>query len=54
MRGAPPFALSLSKGEGRAWFDRLTTNEGQAVPPEEGPVPPEPVSKGEGALRCSP
>ena len=22
----PPFILSLSKGEGGAWFDRLTTN----------------------------
>ena len=38
----PPFTLSLSKGEGRAWFDRLTTNGEGAVHPEpvEGPRPP--------------
>ena len=49
MRGkGPPFALSLSKGEGGGWFDRLTTNgEGAVCPEEERPFALS-VSKGEG------
>ena len=36
----PTFALSRTKGAGRTWFDRLTTNGEAALRPEEEAAPP--------------